>query len=427
MKPLYVYTLFDHKTNKPRCTGIKDGDRIIVLELFKGKGSGNPISKIFDRIKKIRKTLIKAEYTRPIITSDFKRHIKAFDLEYSNRKLNVYDLHLPYIKPPKDTTKDAKIVERILEKLPSIQVSEYQKILANANVVYHDLEERGIEINHQKFNPHWSTDTFSGRSKTTGTNIQGWADGDFVRPPGYDDRSVLIHFDWICADIRVAALLSGDKRLEEAFIESDPYEKMMGIINEGGTDDLSRNNCKVMLLKAINSMAYDDVVLSDIYPQLGRWIRRCKAEATAENGHLETILGRKFRTARAKNELAVLNGVMQGSVAHAMQLTLRNSWEAFPMKVVTDIHDSLVVACDNNGPEVQATISSVAKIMLNPFRGVIDSNPTFPLKVSIGRKWKQWKTVRIYRESGVENVKQVKNSKKTITPSKNETEGIEET
>lgn len=410
MKPLYVYTLFDSKTNKPRCTGIKDDDKIVIIDLFQGKGSGNPINKIFDRIKKIRKMIIKSEYNRPIILSDLKRHISAFDLEYNARQLNIYDVHLPILKLDKDISKDHSIIKRVLDKLSSTQPKEYQKVLANANVVYYDLEKRGIDINHQKFYPIWSTDTFSGRSKTLGVNLQGWADPDIIRPPDYDVKSVLLHFDWICADIRVASLFSKDRLLNEAFKDSDPYQKMMEVINGGDSDDLSRDECKILLLKSINSMDYVNAVLSDIYPDLGKWIRKCKNEIQSEDGGLQTLLGRRFKKAYAKNELAVLNGVMQGSVAHGMQLVLRRVWEKFPSMIVTDIHDSLVVACDNNPPSIKSVMSAIADIMLYPFRDIIEENPAFPLKVSIGKKWKEWKTIRIYREGGFENVVEKQNN-----------------
>ena len=48
------------------------------------------------------------------------------------------------------------------------------------------------------------------------------------------------------------------------------------------------------------------VALTEVYPRLGSWIRRCK-EKSSDGGYLETILKRRFRRAHAKNELAVLN------------------------------------------------------------------------------------------------------------------------
>lgn len=423
MKPLYVYTLFDPKTNKPRCIGIKDGDSLIIKELYKGKGSGNPLAKVLNNIEKIRKLITKSEFKRPIVLSDFKRHIEAFGLEYSTRQLEVYDYHLPDVAPPTEEGRDIRLVTKVLDKMSTQKPRYYQKVLANAQIVYHDLERRGVEINHEPFFPKWSTKTFSGRSKTTGVNLQGWSDHDIVRPPGYNEKDVLIHFDWICADIRVASLLSKDEILRESFVESDPYQKMLDILHSDGDTSVSRDECKLNLLRAINSMDFTSVVLTDIYQDLGRWIRRSKEQAREEGGYLQTILHRKFRTAQAKNELAVLNGVMQGSVAQAMQCVIRRVWERFPSKIVTDIHDSLVVACHSDPSEIRATMSAVADIMLHPFEGVLKSNPAFPVKVSIGKKWKKWTTVKIHREAGVENVAKEQREAETKNPAEGSGEG----
>ena len=183
---------------------------------------------------------------------------------------------------------------------------------------------------------------------------------------------------------------------------------------------LSLKECKTYLLKSINSMDFTSVALSSVYPQLGAWIGRCKRILSKEDSsdqYLETLLKRKFKRANAKNDLAVLNGVMQGSVAHAMQLSMRRIWEEFPQMLIAEIHDSLVVSCHPTKRHVRSTIETVAEIMLHPFKGVLKANPAFPLKVSVGKRWKKWRTMRIYRESGITNVqtKQDQNSPESKT------------
>lgn len=400
MKPLYVYTVFDPKTNKPRCTGIKDDDNIIILDLYQNK-KGNRLKPIFKRIEKINKLLTKSERIRPLVISDFKKHIKEFSLDFGTRRVDVYNPQMPKLPIGPTIEKDRNIVSTVLKRLSQQTPQQYQKILANAEIVYNDLENRGLIINDNSFYPKWNTNTFSGRSKTSGTNIQGWTEEDtIIRPPGYNEKDVLIHFDWICADIRVASLLSKDETLCQSFEFSDPYERMMEMLNDDSEDKIDRDECKIFLLKSINSMDFTSVALTDVYPDLGRWIRKCKNAAREDGGYLKTILNKKFKTAHAKNELAVLNGVMQGSVAHAMQNVLRRSWELYPSKIVAEIHDSMVVASSSNPSELKATINSIANIMLYPFKGILKSNPAFPLKVSVGKYWKNWTPAYIYRENG---------------------------
>ena len=403
MSNLYVYTLFDQKTRRPRCTGIKDGTTVKICDLYR-PGAGKTIKKIDTTKKIVKKILLKANSERrKIILSDFKSHVLAFDLPRDHRTWTVYDVHLPDIQPSNSSNHDSEIIARVLDRMSHTTPQEYQKIFAQAAIVYQDLEDTGLLINHSPESPKWSQKTFSGRSKTTGFNIQGFAEDWHVVPQGGQEYDVMIHFDWVCADIRVASVLSRDPVLNEAFVNSDPYTIMMNELNSGSEDQITREESKRYLLKSINSMDFTSVALTEIYPRLGRWIRRCK-EATAEGRPLETILGRKFRLAHAKNELAVLNGVMQGSVAHAMQLVLRRIWDKLPSRLITEIHDCLVVSAAPDGSEIRAVIDIIAPIMLHPFEGILDSNPSFPLNVSIGKKWKRWKLHETYRETEVINV-----------------------
>ena len=63
--------------------------------------------------------------------------------------------------------------------------------------------------------------------KSTGFNIQGFSEKVFVHNVSALEGDLLVHFDWICADIRVASLLSGDENLKRSFVKSDPYKFLM--------------------------------------------------------------------------------------------------------------------------------------------------------------------------------------------------------
>lgn len=401
MSPLCVYTIFDERTDKPRHTSILDNGKYIHIELFKGKGSGKPIGDIFSKIKKISKLIEKSEQIKPVVISDYKKHIEQFGLNIPSRRVNVYDVHLPNIKYDDDEDNNKKAAEKILSKMNQSNLLEYRNILANASIVYNYIEKRGIEIGYVPYFPKWSLNTYSGRSKSTSTNIQGWSGHDLIRPPGFGENDMLIHFDWICADIRIASILSGDNTLHQSFTDSDPYQKMLEIV---GDEEMTRDQCKLYLLRSINSMDLDSVVFRDIYPNMGRWIKSCKDKV--ESGRsVRSILGRRYSLVEAKNSFAVLNGVMQGSVAHAMQSVLRRVWEQLPKRIVAEIHDSLIMASGSSSSEMKSVINIVSDIMFQPFYGVLDANPKFPVKVSVGRKWRNWRTIMIKRESGTEYFK----------------------
>lgn len=399
MNCLYIYTLFDKKTGRPRCTGIKDGNIVKICDLYR-PGAGKTIKKIETIKKTIKKIIIKANSEqRRIIISDFKSHIASFDLPRDHRKWNVYDIHLTDIWPTKSSTKDFEIIQKVLDKMSTLIPQNYQNIIAQAAIVYQDMEDNGLMINCDPVWPKWSQKTFSGRSKTTGFNIQGLSDDFHVTTQSGSERDILIHFDWVCADIRAASLLSQDLQLQKAFDISDPYTIMMDILNINVNDNekITREESKLYLLSSINSMDISSVALNGIYQDLGKWIYRCRS-STDLGKPLQTILGRKFRLAHSKNKLAVLNGVMQGSVAHAMQLVLRRIWDKLPNRLIAEIHDCLVVSSSPDSSEIKSVIDIIAPIMLYPFDGILDENPIFPINVSIGKKWKKWKLYKSYRK-----------------------------
>lgn len=388
MNDITIYTTYDG--DKPQILGMQIGDKPAqIYELF--TASGRRLSEILREVAKLRKFILAACDRGALIkTSNFKSLMTAFDLPLDH-DYNVYDMHTPNVTMSLDDARRA--VPIAVEKLHKRSPKPYHKLLADSQIVYQDLEKQGLYVNYSLLHPKWSVQTFSGRSKSMGFSIQGYYDNDKIRTIYASDKDIMVYFDWVCADIRVASILSGDKNLKESFNDSDPYTYMMKNINDG-TDDpesqITREECKLLLLKAINSMDVENEVVRDLFPDLVRWIRHCDKVIT-DGGHLETILGRKFRLSEAKNKLAVLNGVMQGSVAHAMHNVMHSVWRKLRGRVIADIHDSLVINSAATTNEVKSATAIVAPIMAQPFAGLLPDNPIFPVRVSIGREWKQWK------------------------------------
>lgn len=388
MNDITIYTTYNE--DKPQILGMKIGNQPVQLyELF--TGSGRRLSDILREVSKIRKFILAACDRGALIkVSNFKSFMTAFDLPLDH-SYNFHDMHAANLILPLDEAR--RTVPIAVEKLHRMQTKPYQKLLADSQIVYQDLEKQGLYVNYSLVHPKWSVQTFSGRSKSMGFNIQGYYENDKIRTVYASDKDIMVYFDWVCADIRVASILSGDKNLQRSFNESDPYTYMMKIINDGIDDpdgQITRDECKKLLLKTINSMDVENTVVKDLFPDLMRWIKHCD-QVIASGGHLETILGRKFKLSESKNKLAVLNGVMQGSVAHAMHNVMHSVWRKLRGRLITDIHDSLVVNSAAMTNEVKSVTSIVAPIMAQPFAGLLSDNPIFPVRVSIGREWKQWK------------------------------------
>lgn len=360
---------------------IKIGSKRQNIDVYR-KNTGITIEVAEAKVKTIRKIFEKSlTGEAEIVCNDFKRHLKALNLSLENPSYEVYQPTLPISN---DTESNLSFIE-------SAEIRPYQKILANSQVVYQAMENAGLYINYELMHPRYSTDTYTGRSKAKFFNIQGYTADDHIRTPYVGENELLVIFDWISADIRVASILSHDHNLQEAFDISDPYTYMSDKINENSKEKISREECKLFLLKSINSMDWYSETLCQIYPGLAQWMRFSDKKLNEEDAFLSTLLGKRLFISEAKNKLAVLNGTMQASVAHAMQNTLIKLYQLIPHRLVCDIHDSLVINAPNKPKEIAELINIVTEIMSKPFDGLIDDNYTFPIKVSIGKRWKKWK------------------------------------
>lgn len=329
------------------------------------------IEKAFSLYDKLREIFLRSYNDNIIIAcNDFKSHIKALNLPLVTEH-NIYQID-------QNSTDDLK---------------EYQRLVAQSSVVYQHLENNGLYRNYEHVKPLYDSNTFTGRSRTKSFNIQGYTDSDSIRTTHSNVNDVILWFDWVSADIRVAAELSDDDELRKAFIYSDPYEYMADAINKQIEEGkVSREECKDFMLRAINSLSIDNELLNVVYPKLSGWLRRLFL-SNDENFSLTTLLGKKFDITNSKNKLAVINGSMQGSVVHAMQGTLVKLYNKIPNNIICEIHDSIAISCPNNSVAIKDMISIVKDAMLYP----IGDGIVFPFKVSVGKKWRQWRHIKTFR------------------------------
>lgn len=396
----YAYCLFSQH-RKPLAAGYIDASGEKVVLNINGKGCGTTLYESRENADRFTIALVQAiEDNDEIQTAGFKQILNGFAVPIvQGLNYNVYD-HAWETLTADETAKSAMaVVSRVLDRLQTAKVMEWKRVFANAAVAYQALENRGVCHGFTMVRPVWWQTTYSGRSKNTGCNIQGSDGNDMLRLPSGGDDDYFVYFDWVAADMRVAAELSGDEGFLEAFRASDPYTVVAGELV-----DVPRAECKKQLLKALNSFNYDHELLTHRFPRLGEWLRESR-RLLDDAGGLESILGRKFTLNRAKdnNPRAVLNGVLQGSVAHAMQLSAKRIWDLFGDRLLVEIHDSVAMVA--NDDSLRATVKEVVRIMTRPFSGVLESDPFFPVKVSIGKRFRDWQPMLVYREGGVEHVR----------------------
>lgn len=324
-----------------------------------------------------------------IVTSDFKTLISQVNIELvPGHDYNVFDLCLDLPTKVLEVDKLSSLGSNIVSRMRNINLFEWMKVFANAAIVYQSIENRGVNIGYDHVFPKWSQKTYSGRSKTLGINIQGSDGSDLLRSPKMSDLDKFAHLDWTAADLRIAAVMSGDRMLQSMFDQSDPYTALASIMSDD-RDQLSRDECKIELLKAINSLDYSHPLIEGLFPELKRWMHSNK-EILDKDGSLTSIMGRKFKVSENRSPLSVINGVMQGSIAHAMQLCIKMLWDLYGDMLLLETHDSvvLVVSQYTDGEMVRRS----SELFIKPFARTSLScrEMTFPVKVSIGSSYGKW-------------------------------------
>jgi hypothetical protein len=375
-----IATLFDISQYpfEPLRSVVIDND-LVKEYIFFEKGSGLTLKKINQNIADF-----KQEFNSECCVNDFLAHLKTFKLDLHLR-YNVYDKILPKIDH-REIVNKADFVLKVAISFRNGAV--WEKLRAQASVVYKHLENRGVK-HYKVVHPRYSLDTTTGRSKTTGFNIQGTTDDDHIFPVDSGDL-YFIHFDWTSADVRIASHMSKDMVLERSFKDSDPYTFVANFLKQ---EDMSRDLIKKRFLSSFYSLNFDDPIF-DLFPTFRKYMHN-RLIYLEKNGYVESLLGRKFKL-KGDNKLSAFNAPFQGGVAHAMQASLVEIYKHYPMNLFTEVHDSIIMISDRKS--IGSIVRNVSSVMLCPLRSYFSNAPVMPLKVSVGKKWRSWKLLRVYKD-----------------------------
>lgn len=385
----YIWTAFDKtRHTKPLMSAVFDSTTNTV-DFYPLYGFAM-LDVVWERL-----TYLASLFDYPVVVNDFKAHIDGFShlrdckpvLLPTNRDYSVYVVpEEEDINIPQGEAELRKFLVGKLAKAKKMGTAQWQLMLGDATLAYLALQKRGVRHGGLDAYPNYELKTFTGRSSTTGFNIQGQGDGEDISHID-EDKNIFICADWISADMRALSLLSGDEKMQESFKVADPYKY---IVEHTGRD---RDSCKIELLKSIYSLNTNSPAF-EVFPTLRSWIID-SIDMMRNNGYTSSILGRKYYPSPERDERAVFNAPIQGTVAHAMQNSVIRISKQLPRHMLTELHDSLIVCCTKS--EAPNVIGVVRDIMLNPFRDILPSDPTFPLKVSMGAKWREYKLLREMR------------------------------
>lgn len=307
-----------------------------------------------------------------ILTSQFKRAVKAFELpRVLDADYEVYDCceHVSLTAAP---------------RLANLKLRPWQRLLANASVVYQDMEERGLLHNELPRTPHWGF-ALTGRSRCETFNVQGIQKDDdvisVIRADNCPEGNALVHFDWIAADCMMMAYMSQDEAMLESFRTNDPYTYLAEELNR------PRDECKVMLLRDVYGFNFKSDVFS-VYKGLKPWVMGRMHDAR-NNGRLSTALGRKFRLAddTQEEQRRTLNYTVQGSTAHMMHAVMCDLWRIPGLTLLADLHDGVVFSCSEHA--LGSVLKQAVSVMAWPIEDVCMAFKISDCKVGDG--WHQWR------------------------------------
>ncbi len=280
----------------------------------------------------------------------------------------------------------AKILEyRELQKLLSTYIDNLPKMIAGDGRLHTRFVQAG---------------TSTGRLASQNPNLQnipirtylGRAIRDaFVAEDGF----VLASFDYSQIELRIAAILSGDKKLTEAFksgldihsaVASEVFEtpiesldpemrRKAKVINFGILYGMGVNALKVNLgVESIKeARAFLDKYFEK-YNELAKWIDKTKAEA-ARKGYTKTLFGRRryfegihsdLSYIRAAAERMAINAPIQGTQADIIKMAMHKIDKKLielksSARLVLQIHDELIY--EIQGEELEKLKMEIKKIM----------------------------------------------------------------
>lgn len=388
MNPISVVTFL--KDGRPAYVYLKSDNGVLKFNIY-NPGSGRKLSTVFANFEATKKWL-NWHIHNGLISNNIGVLLRTFDLDALQSTSVAFDFCYSPLQSTGDPALDEKICTELVAEIESVQPQMYNLVMARSQSAYYCLEKNGLMLNYTKVNPKWSFDTYSGRSKSSNFNIQGWSDPDKIYQPSLPYESVLIHFDWVCADLRAASILSNDSELNHSFVESDPYEYLANkALN--GCNETTRDHAKLLLLKTINKLDHDNDIVNSVYPGLCGWLSLLLSDIHIHNKSFN-ILNRPYYLDSGRTDKSLLNAVLQGSVASAIQCVSWNIMQHFPTYFVCDIHDGVVLSVPKDPKTIADVINTVGFMFGRPFCNVLNTNPFFPYKVYIGELWKKWNLVK---------------------------------
>ena len=204
-----------------------------------------------------------------------------------------------------------------------------------------------------------------------------------------EGRSIA-YVDWSQQELGIAAALSGDSALSQAYASGDPYlefARMAGAVPASATKQshpAERSAFKVCMLavqygmgehglaaKLDKSAAFARNLLRqhrETFPVFWRWSQQ-QVDAAMLVGQLQTVFGWTIHTIGGDNPRSLANFPMQANGAEMLRLACTMATEA-GITVCCPVHDAILIEADTH--EIDDTVARTQAIMQEAAKIVLD-------------------------------------------------------
>jgi DNA polymerase-1 len=328
------------------------------------------------------------------------------------------------------STKESEL-EKLREKHPIVAlVLEYRE-LAKLLSTYIDAIPPLLDKNDRLHSTFLQAGTTTGRMASNNPNLQNIPNktilGRAIRNAFVSEKGwKLIALDYSQIELRIAAIISEDKKLIEIFkngedahtgvamrvfgVAKEDVDKSMRIraktINFGILYGMGVNALKASLGvdRAEAQEFYNDYF--ETFAGLTKYLEKTKANAK-KNGYTETLFGRRryfsgFNSplpyVRAQAERMAINAPMQGTQADIIKIAMKKIDQEIhsgklsdDVHMILQVHDELVF--EVRGNLVEEVIEKFKKIMENILPEKITSGVPIIAEASVGKNWGEMKPV----------------------------------
>jgi hypothetical protein len=213
----------------------------------------------------------------------------------------------------------------------------------------------------------------------------------------------IAYIDWSQQELGIAAALSGDEKMKNAYTSGDPYlafARMAGAVPDGATRQThpsERAIYKICMLAVQYGMGtkaladqLGDIPLKakrllqahrDTFSQYWRWSERVQNEGFGI-GKLQTRFGWQRNVAATDSPASVRNFPVQGNGAEMLRLALMKL-ERDGIRVIAPIHDAVLVEAEIH--DIRAAVTTTQAAMRWASEQIL---PGFPLQSDV--KIVQW-------------------------------------